>query len=106
MDEASSSLEEIEETLKLLEEGGVRTIDTARIYGSSEELLGKTKASSRFSIDTKYPGGFSPEPSSKVTVIATGEESLRKLQTTQVRCWCSLSKPTDVLELLTKALKF
>lgn len=84
-DEASSSLEEVEETLKLLEEEGVRTIDTARMYGCSEELLGRAKASSRFSIDTKYPGGFSPEPSSEETVIATGEESLRKLQTTQVR---------------------
>ncbi|KAH8805170.1 NADP-dependent oxidoreductase domain-containing protein [Xylogone sp. PMI_703] len=84
MDQKHYLIEDIEETLKLLEDSGIKKIDTARIYGVSEEVLGKSGASSRFAVDTKYPGGFSPEPSSKTTVISAGEESLRQLQTNQV----------------------
>ncbi|KAF7337783.1 Aldehyde reductase [Mycena sanguinolenta] len=49
--------EDIEKAYKLLEEGGCNTIDTARIYGDSEEWLGKTGAGKRFIIDSKAPGG-------------------------------------------------
>jgi aryl-alcohol dehydrogenase-like predicted oxidoreductase len=43
-----------------LEEAGVRKIDTAHIYGASEEILGQTGGSKRFEIDTKAPGGLIP----------------------------------------------
>jgi len=43
-----------------LEKSGVRKIDTAHIYGASEEILGQTGGSKRFDIDTKAPGGLIP----------------------------------------------
>jgi diketogulonate reductase-like aldo/keto reductase len=43
-----------------LENSGVRKIDTAHIYGASEEILGQTGGSKRFDIDTKAPGGLIP----------------------------------------------
>ena len=43
-----------------LERSRVRKIDTAHIYGASEEILGQTGGSKRFEIDTKAPGGLIP----------------------------------------------
>ncbi|KAA8647760.1 hypothetical protein EYZ11_000246 [Aspergillus tanneri] len=74
----------VEEMLQALQQSGVSTLDTAHIYGTSEQLLGETKAASRFTIDTKHPGGFSPGSGTKEKVIAGGEESLKKLQTDKV----------------------
>ncbi len=48
----------IEELFKALAEGGCSHIDTAAVYGQSEELLGQAKAGDRFVIDTKTKGGF------------------------------------------------
>ena len=76
--------EEVEKVLKVLEEEGVKVIDTAQAYGTSEELLGQTGAASRFIIDTKYPGGLFPTEATKEIVIASGEESLKKLKTDSV----------------------
>ncbi|KAF5854731.1 hypothetical protein ETB97_012681, partial [Aspergillus alliaceus] len=78
------SLEETKNALGLLEAGGVKTIDTARVYLNSEEWLGQAGAAARFSIDTKYPGGFAPEVSSREDVIKSADESLRLLKTDQV----------------------
>ena len=57
----------------------MKVIDTGKVYGTSEELLGKTEASKRFVIDTKYPGGLVPSDGSKEGVVKAGEESLRLL---------------------------
>lgn len=76
--------DEVEEYLNLLEELGVKIIDTAALYGESEKFLGETKAASRFTIDTKHPGFMNPEVSTKDVVIASGKESLKKLGTSQV----------------------
>ncbi|EIT73616.1 putative oxidoreductase [Aspergillus oryzae 3.042] len=84
LDERNSPLDQVEDILQVVQHGGIISIDTASIYGSSEELLGKANASSCFSIDTKYPGGMCPDVSSKEAVISSAEESLRKLRTTQV----------------------
>ncbi|KAB8228854.1 NADP-dependent oxidoreductase domain-containing protein [Aspergillus alliaceus] len=78
------SLEETKNALSLLESGGVKTIDTARVYPSSEEWLGQAGAAARFSINTKYPGGFAPEASSREDVIKSADESFRLLKTDQV----------------------
>lgn len=43
-----------------LENANVRKIDTAHVYGASEEILGQTGGSTRFDIDTKAPGGLVP----------------------------------------------
>ncbi|KAF7159598.1 hypothetical protein CNMCM6106_006914 [Aspergillus hiratsukae] len=78
------SLEATKHALDLLGASGVNSIDTARIYPDSEEYLGQAGAAARFSIDTKYPGGFAPTASSKEGVIASIEESLKALKTEQV----------------------
>lgn len=79
-----NSAQEAQEYLNLVEELGIKTLDTAAVYGESERWLGENKAAGRFTIDTKYPGAMSPEPSSKDVVVATGKESLKKLATSQV----------------------
>ncbi|KAJ5895025.1 hypothetical protein N7495_006716 [Penicillium taxi] len=78
------SLDYINEVLNLAASRGIKTIDTATIYGKSEELLGNVDAKSRFAIDTKYPGGFSPVPSTKESVLATVDQSLKQLKTDQI----------------------
>jgi aflatoxin B1 aldehyde reductase len=74
----------VEEVLQALDQEGITAIDTAQIYGISEQLLGETKAASRFVIDTKHCGGFAAGQSTKEKVIAGAEESLKKLQTEKV----------------------
>ncbi|KAL4915656.1 NADP-dependent oxidoreductase domain-containing protein [Aspergillus aurantiobrunneus] len=76
--------EEKKEALSVLQAEGVTTIDTAAIYGESEQILGKLGAAKTHTIDTKYPGGFSPTPTTKELIIASADESLKKLQTDQV----------------------
>ncbi|KAJ5091010.1 hypothetical protein N7532_009694 [Penicillium argentinense] len=75
---------EVEEVLQALKQECITTIDTAQIYGSSEELLGQTNAAACFVIDTKHCGGFAPGNSTKEKVIAGAEKSLKKLQTAKV----------------------
>ena len=48
----------IKELYEALLQHGVTTIDSARLYGGSEEWLGRTEAGTRFTIDTKSPGGI------------------------------------------------
>ncbi|CEL05532.1 hypothetical protein ASPCAL06650 [Aspergillus calidoustus] len=79
-----TSLEAMKGALDLLEAGGVKTIDTARFYPDSEEWLGEAAAAFQFTIDTKYPGGFASEASSKEGLIASAEESLAALGVDQV----------------------
>ncbi|KAJ7167040.1 NADP-dependent oxidoreductase domain-containing protein [Mycena filopes] len=73
-DEAS-----IAELYKLLEAGGVDTIDTARLYGPSEEWIGKTGGGKRFTIDTKTPGGFIPGDSTGESIPVHAKESVERL---------------------------
>lgn len=77
-------VEQAAEWLKVLEELGIQTIDTARAYGDSEKNLGATGAPAKFVIDTKLPGGFDAEPLTAATALQQGQESLDKLQTSQV----------------------
>ncbi|CAI7586711.1 unnamed protein product [Penicillium glandicola] len=85
MDEvAYPTLESINEVLDILHAKGIKIIDTAKLYKNSEELLGKLHADSRFIIDSKYPGGFSSEPSTPESFLASLDESLALLQTDQL----------------------
>ena len=69
----------------VLEEFGVKTIDTARIYGPSEELIGKRGVAARFKIDTKHPGGFARNtPATKENVLQVAETSFALLKTSKV----------------------
>lgn len=76
--------EAIPEKFKILEEFGVNTIDTAQVYGNSEELLGKNGAAERFIIDTKAPGGFRAGAMKPDVMISEARKSLEKLKTKQV----------------------
>ena len=72
------------EALDFLKSQGVDTIDTARIYEKSEEILSKANATSRFLIDTKAPGA-NLKPRSLERVEEHMDTSLRELQTDKVR---------------------
>ncbi|KAJ5294313.1 hypothetical protein N7508_009134 [Penicillium antarcticum] len=84
MEESYPTLESIDAALEILQANGVTSIDTARIYGTSEERLGQIKASSRFAIDTKHPGGFAPEANTQELIGSIANQSLKYLQTDQV----------------------
>ncbi|KAF7337784.1 Aldo/keto reductase [Mycena sanguinolenta] len=58
--------ESIEKMYKLLEEGGCNTIDTARIYGDSED---------------KAPGGFIAGSSTSTTIPQFAKETVERLRT-------------------------
>ncbi|KAK5994317.1 Oxidoreductase sirO [Cladobotryum mycophilum] len=74
-----STPEKIDELFETLDSEGINQLDTAQIYGDSEEQLGKVKAHSRFIIDTKHGGGFVPGSSTREQVVARGLESFKKL---------------------------
>ncbi|CAG7924564.1 unnamed protein product [Penicillium olsonii] len=78
------STEAINEFLDVLQAKGVNTIDTARIYTGSEERLGTVHAESRFAIDSKYPGAFSPVASTPESLVSNLKETLELLQTKQL----------------------
>jgi aryl-alcohol dehydrogenase-like predicted oxidoreductase len=71
--------------LDALEEMGISKIDTARVYGPSEELLGQRGAAARIAIDTKHPGGFAKETrATKENVLEVAKRSFELLKTDQV----------------------
>lgn len=65
---------------QLLKDGGCETIDTANLYGKSEEILGQAQAASHFTIDTKTRGGFNPDGgASRDNTLAEARNSKEKL---------------------------
>lgn len=67
-----------------LENSGVRKIDTAHMYGASEEILGQTDGSKRFDIDTKAPGGLIPGSMTAQGVQGFAHKSRKLLAVEQV----------------------
>jgi aryl-alcohol dehydrogenase-like predicted oxidoreductase len=66
-------------------DNGVRHIDTAQLYGDSEEFLGANNAGDRFNIDTKAKGGFDPNNSLQPdNLYKNAPASLSKLKVKQV----------------------
>lgn len=66
----------------LLKSHNCRQIDSARLYGASEEFLGRVGAGTvhGFTIDTKWVGGFMTTPSSsREQIVADAKDSLAKL---------------------------
>ncbi|KAJ6457366.1 NADP-dependent oxidoreductase domain-containing protein [Mycena sanguinolenta] len=53
----------------------------SRIYGNSEEWLGKTGAGKRFAIDSKAPGGFVPGSTTGETIPQLAKEAVELLGT-------------------------
>ena len=71
----------LDKVFKILDDGGCKVIDTAALYGDSEQLLGKANAGSRFIIDTKTKGGFGGKGyATKEKVIEEGTHSKEMLK--------------------------
>jgi aflatoxin B1 aldehyde reductase len=66
-----------------LKKNGVQIIDTAEIYGTSEEELGYQGAPEKFTIDTKIAGIIKPGRG-KDEIIEAGKKRLELLKTSQV----------------------
>ncbi|KAL5332455.1 NADP-dependent oxidoreductase domain-containing protein [Aspergillus crustosus] len=64
------------QALVLLSSAGITKIDSAVVYGNNESILGQINAAKTHAIDSKYPGGLSPEPSTKEAIIATALKGL------------------------------
>lgn len=84
MTNAYPNLDSIRELLDMLQEEGIESIDTARSYLDSEELLGQVSAASSFAIDTKALGGINEQPSTKERIMEDAAKSTKLLQTDQV----------------------
>ncbi|RFU77872.1 alcohol dehydrogenase [Trichoderma arundinaceum] len=78
-DGAFRTTEQATELLDVVEKEGIKQLDTAQLYGTSEQILGEIKAPSRFIIDTKHIGGWTPGSSSREEVVKRGLDSLKKL---------------------------
>ncbi|KAK9321364.1 NADP-dependent oxidoreductase domain-containing protein [Lipomyces orientalis] len=77
------SLETRHAILAILEQNKVKEIDTAWLYGGSEQALSEAGAPARFTIDTKAPG-FHSGALSKSSILAGAKKSLDSLGIQQV----------------------
>ena len=84
-DRAFKDEKTLKELFAVLKKDGVKNIDTAQLYGDSEEMLGEVGAAKEFIIDTKAKGGFAPGSPTKENIIKDAKESMKKLGTEQVR---------------------
>ena len=83
--------------LDAVEKNGVTHIDTAQLYGESEQFLGELNAGDRFNIDTKAQGGFDPNNSLKPeNLYKNARLSLERLKVKQVDIFY-IHAPDDAL---------
>lgn len=87
--------DDVDALLAVLKKYHVKNIDSAQLYGTSEEVLGSINAGSQFTIDTKWKGGFAPGSSTKEEIIQSAEESMQKLKTDKVRTNSSSSSSSS-----------
>lgn len=78
-DRAFSTPEALHEVFDIMEKGDCKIVDTAALYGQSEEILGKSGVGKRFTVDTKHKGGFQPGYATKENVIGDAENSKKML---------------------------
>lgn len=69
----------LSEVFDIMKKGDCNVVDTASLYGKSEELLGKAGVGDHFTVDTKHKGGFNPGNAKKENVIADAENSKKLL---------------------------
>ncbi|KAJ1551350.1 hypothetical protein HK405_014684, partial [Cladochytrium tenue] len=71
--------------LAVLAEHGVRELDSARVYGESEERIGQRRVVDKgFAVHTKHPGGFGPPGASKQGILDVAATSFQLLKLDQV----------------------
>lgn len=75
---ARLSQDDCHEVLRILEQHGVKELDTAKIYTESEATIGKLEEAKKFTIHTKAVG-FREGALSRASVLASIEESLTDL---------------------------
>ena len=73
--------DQVLEVFDIMDNGDCNIVDTASLYGTSEELLGKAGVGKRFTVDTKHIGGFQPGYATKENCIADAEKSKKLLGT-------------------------
>lgn len=78
------SEEYLNKIFSTLEAHKVTTLDTAQLYGNSEQRLGELHAGDRFTIDTKWLGGWNAGWATKDNIVSSAKESLKKLGVKQV----------------------
>ncbi|EME49280.1 hypothetical protein DOTSEDRAFT_68148 [Dothistroma septosporum NZE10] len=76
----------LKQALDLLEKKGVKNIDTATLYGQSEQILGEAGAGQRFTLDTKVRGGFG-DGATKELIKSETTDSKKKLGTSVDICY-------------------
>lgn len=81
---AINSDEAVQQAFTHLKNAGVTVIDTARLYGDSEETIGRIPGHEAFTIDTKLKGGFDPGCLKKDAALRDTQDSLQKLNVPQV----------------------
>ncbi|OCL05479.1 Aldo/keto reductase [Glonium stellatum] len=82
--QAFPDLESVKAVLQLCKKEGVKEIDTAKVYGESEEMLGAIDAGKDFIISTKVPGGFEEGSATKENIIKDIKSSLQRLKMDKV----------------------
>lgn len=88
---------EAKKLLDAVKENGVTHLDTAQLYGESENFLGELEAAKTFNIDTKAKGGFD-ENNSLIpdNLYKNAHTSLERLKTKQVDIFY-IHAPDDTL---------
>lgn len=74
-----NNAEKVAELYDVLEKGGVKIIDSAQLYEGSEQMIGETNGGSRFTIDTKWKGGFGGVLNNK-EIVESAKESIKLLK--------------------------
>jgi aflatoxin B1 aldehyde reductase len=81
-----SSDSDIKPYWEVLDKHNVTKIDTAHLYGNSETFLCQVKAGDKYTLDTKWLGGFGPGNVTKDKMIASAKDSIKKLGVKQASC--------------------
>lgn len=90
-----TTVDAVKEAFSILEAGDCNIVDTATLYGKSEEFLGKAGVAGKFTVDTKHIGGFKPGNATKENAIADAENS-RKMLGCTVDIWYIHAPDSDV----------
>jgi aryl-alcohol dehydrogenase-like predicted oxidoreductase len=84
--------------LSVLEQHGVKAIDTATAYPQSEALLGELSAAKRFTVHTKAPPAFEPGSLGRQNLTRAFNKSLEDLKTDHIDIYF-LHTPDEITPL-------